>query len=100
VRQRTERCLADGDDTQQSVLVLDTNESAVSRQLPGSSLMSINKHQIKGRIRAAGGKVQEVTGKLIGSNEQQARGIAKRVRGEIQSKYGDAKQNLENLQKG
>jgi hypothetical protein len=36
---------------------------------------SLNKDQVKGTLKDAAGKVQETTGKVIGSTEQQLKGI-------------------------
>lgn len=41
----------------------------------------INKHQVKGEIKDIAGKVQEETGKLVGNNEQEAKGLKKQVEG-------------------
>lgn len=56
----------------------------------------MNKHQIKGTIKDAAGKVQETTGKMIGSNEQRLKGIKKQVDGRVQKAVGD----LEEVVKG
>lgn len=37
----------------------------------------MNKNQIEGAVKDAAGKVQEKLGEMIGSKEQQAKGIAK-----------------------
>ena len=39
----------------------------------------MNKDQVKGTIKDAAGKVQEATGKVVGSHEQQLKGIKKQV---------------------
>ena len=52
----------------------------------------MNKDQIKGAVKDAAGKVQEKAGELIGSREQEAKGIAKQVEGTAQKSYGDAKE--------
>jgi uncharacterized protein YjbJ (UPF0337 family) len=36
--------------------------------------------------------VQQKTGEVIGSTEQQAKGLAKQVEGKTQKNYGDAKE--------
>lgn len=56
----------------------------------------MNKHQIKGTIKDAAGKVQETTGKMIGSNEQRLKGIKRQVDGRVQKAVGD----LEEVVKG
>ena len=40
----------------------------------------MNKDQVKGVIKEAAGKVQQKTGKLLGSADQQAKGLAKKSR--------------------
>jgi uncharacterized protein YjbJ (UPF0337 family) len=54
--------------------------------------MSINKNQVKGRVKEAAGRVQEVAGKIIGSDHQEVKGNIKRNLGEAQAKFGDAKE--------
>jgi uncharacterized protein YjbJ (UPF0337 family) len=51
--------------------------------------MSVNKNQIEGRAKEAGGKVQQAVGKLTGSKTQQAKGLAKQVVGAGQAAAGD-----------
>ena len=52
----------------------------------------MNKDQVKGATKDAAGKVQQKTGEVIGSTEQQAKGLAKQVEGTTQKNYGDAKE--------
>lgn len=52
----------------------------------------MNKDQVKGTLKDAAGQVQRTTGKLIGSEEQQLKGIKKQVEGRTQKAIGDAKQ--------
>jgi uncharacterized protein YjbJ (UPF0337 family) len=54
----------------------------------------MNSDQIKGATKDAAGKVQEKAGELIGSKEQQAKGLAKQVEGSMQKNVGDAKEAL------
>lgn len=54
----------------------------------------MNKDQVKGATKDAAGKVQEKTGELIGSKEQQAKGLQKQAEGTVQKNYGDAKENV------
>jgi uncharacterized protein YjbJ (UPF0337 family) len=49
----------------------------------------MNKDQVKGTIKDAAGKVQETTGKVIGSNEQQLKGIKKQEDGQARKAVGD-----------
>ena len=52
----------------------------------------MNKEQLKGAAKAAAGKVQETTGKLVGSKEQQAKGVVKQISGKAMKNVGDAKE--------
>lgn len=54
----------------------------------------MNKDQVKGAIKNFEGKVQEDAGKLVGSKEQQIKGMSKQVAGKTEQKYGDAKETL------
>ncbi len=54
----------------------------------------MNSDQIKGAAKDAAGKVQEKTGEVIGSKEQQAKGLKKQAEGSVQKNYGDAKENV------
>jgi uncharacterized protein YjbJ (UPF0337 family) len=51
----------------------------------------MNKNQAHGMANEVMGKVQEQTGKLIGSKAQQAKGLQKQVAGHAEEKLGDAK---------
>ncbi len=52
----------------------------------------MNKDQVKGSIKDAVGKAQEVTGKVVGSDQQRLKGIQKQVEGRTQKAVGDLKQ--------
>ena len=52
----------------------------------------MNKDQVKGTLKSAAGKVQQTTGKVIGSHEQQAKGLKKQVEGQAQKAVGDIKE--------
>lgn len=54
----------------------------------------MNSDQIKGTLKDAAGKVQQKTGEVIGSTEQQAKGLAKQVDGKAQKSVGNAKEVL------
>ena len=56
--------------------------------------MSINKDQVEGRIKEAGGKVQESAGKAVGNTKQQVKGAINKTAGTAQAKYGDLKSDL------
>lgn len=59
----------------------------------------MNKDQVKGSTKDAAGKVQEATGKAIGSKEQELKGMKKQVEGSTQKAYGDAKEGVKNAGK-
>jgi uncharacterized protein YjbJ (UPF0337 family) len=54
----------------------------------------MNKDQVTGTVKEAAGKVQQKTGQLIGSRNQQAKGIAKQIDGKIEQTVGDVKEVL------
>jgi uncharacterized protein YjbJ (UPF0337 family) len=54
----------------------------------------MNQDQIKGVAKDIVGKIQEDAGKLIGSKEQQAKGLLKQVEGKSEKALGDAKELL------
>ena len=57
----------------------------------------MNSDHVKGTIKDAAGKVQQKTGELIDSPEQEAKGIAKQVEGKTQKKVGDVKDAAKDL---
>jgi uncharacterized protein YjbJ (UPF0337 family) len=59
----------------------------------------MNKDQVKGAAKASVGKLQRVSGKLVGSRTQQAKGIAKEVEGRAQQRFGDVKEALQTQRK-
>jgi len=56
--------------------------------------MSMNKDQVKGRVKEAEGKVKEVAGKLVGNETLEAKGKAQKILGKAQAKFGDVKQDV------
>jgi uncharacterized protein YjbJ (UPF0337 family) len=56
-----------------------------------------NKDQVKGAAKDIGGKIQEEVGKLIGSKEQQAKGLQTQAKGKIQKGVGDLKEAVSDL---
>ncbi len=62
--------------------------------------MSINKDQVQGRIKEAAGKVQESTGKAMGSGRQQIKGNIKKNTGAAQARFGDAKKERRRREEG
>jgi uncharacterized protein YjbJ (UPF0337 family) len=55
----------------------------------------MNSDQIKGRMKEAGGKLQQKAGRATGSIKQQAKGLAKSVEGKVQKNLGDARDDAE-----
>jgi uncharacterized protein YjbJ (UPF0337 family) len=51
----------------------------------------MNQDQIKGKAKDLAGKVQQKTGELTGSKEQQAKGLGNQVKGKAEETKGDVK---------
>jgi uncharacterized protein YjbJ (UPF0337 family) len=73
-------------------------------QQPGTTLRAIapidhqektvNKDQVKGRLKQAEGKVKEVAGKLTGNKTLEQKGKVKNAAGDVQADYGDLKNDV------
>jgi uncharacterized protein YjbJ (UPF0337 family) len=61
--------------------------------------MSINKDQIKGRVKEAEGKIKEVTGAIVGDKTMEEKGKNKKNLGKVQAKYGDIKHDVKDAVK-
>ena len=61
--------------------------------------MSMNKDQVKGRVKEAEGKIKEVTGKLVGNEKLEAKGKVQNVLGKAQATFGDVKQDVKDSKK-
>lgn len=59
----------------------------------------MNKDQVEGAAKDLGGKIQEEAGKLVGSKDQQAKGLMHQVEGKIQQRVGNLKEAVENAGK-
>ena len=57
----------------------------------------MNKDQVEGKLKEVGGKIQEAAGKVVGNEEQQAKGLANQVEGKVQKKVGDVKDAVETI---
>jgi len=57
----------------------------------------MNKHQVKGRIEKAKGKVKEVAGKMIGNKDLERKGKMQNIKGKVQAGYGDTKENFKEI---
>lgn len=53
----------------------------------------MNRDQVKGRMKEAGGKAQTKAGKATGSLKHQAKGMGKQVAGKLQSALGDTRED-------
>ena len=62
--------------------------------------MSMNKDQVKGRVKEAKGEIKEVSGKLVGNETLEAKGKVQKVLGGAQAKFGDVKQDMKDSKKG
>ena len=51
----------------------------------------MDRDRIEGAAKTAGGKIKEVTGKMLGDHKMEAEGHAKKVEGKIQNAMGGAK---------
>ena len=61
--------------------------------------MSMNKDQVKGRVKEAEGKVKEVAGKIVGNEKLEQKGKTQRILGEAQAKFGDVKKDVKDAAK-
>ena len=61
--------------------------------------MSINKDQVKGRVKEAEGKVKEVAGRLVGNETLEQKGKVQKVLGEAQAAAGDLRKSVEDAVK-
>ena len=50
----------------------------------------MNRDQVKGRMKEAGGKIQQKAGKAMGNPKHQLKGLAKQAGGKLQKNAGDA----------
>jgi uncharacterized protein YjbJ (UPF0337 family) len=62
-------------------------------------VMSMNKDQVKGRVKEARGKIKELAGKLVGNESLEAKGKVQKPLGKAQAKFGDVKQDVKDATK-
>jgi uncharacterized protein YjbJ (UPF0337 family) len=55
----------------------------------------MNRDQVKGRMKEAGGKMQQKAGKASGSVKHQAKGLARQGMGKVQKNAGDARDDAQ-----
>jgi uncharacterized protein YjbJ (UPF0337 family) len=53
---------------------------------------TMNKDQVKGKLKDVGGRVERQVGEWTGDTEKQASGAAKQVEGKVQNAWGDVKE--------
>jgi uncharacterized protein YjbJ (UPF0337 family) len=61
--------------------------------------MSINKHQIKGRVAQAKGSIKEASGRLVGNKTLQAKGNMQKNLGKVHAKLGDIQEHVRGILK-
>ena len=59
----------------------------------------MNKDQVKGTVKQAAGRIQEQTGKFVGSHFQQAKGLGRQVSGQIHKSVDDVKEYVKDVLK-
>lgn len=59
----------------------------------------MNEEQVKGKAKEVAGEVQEHVGRMVGSREQEAKGHAKEQEGKLQKKVGDVEQAAKDVVK-
>jgi uncharacterized protein YjbJ (UPF0337 family) len=55
----------------------------------------MNRDQVKGRMKDAGGKLQSKAGKATGNRTQQGKGLVKQGVGKLQKTFGDTRNESE-----
>jgi uncharacterized protein YjbJ (UPF0337 family) len=61
--------------------------------------MDVNKDQVKGRAKEVQGKINEVTGKVVGDKKLEVKGKIQQIGGEARAKFGDVKQDVKDASK-
>jgi uncharacterized protein YjbJ (UPF0337 family) len=56
--------------------------------------MGINKNQVEGRVKEAGGKIQEEFGKVTGNTAETIKGKVNKTVGAAQAKLGDVTERV------
>lgn len=55
----------------------------------------MNKDQLKGKARAAKGKVKETVGEVTGNQTLKYKGKVEKIAGKTQARFGDAKKSMD-----
>jgi len=61
--------------------------------------MSMNKDQVKGRVKETEGKLKEVAGKIVGNEKLEEKGRTQKILGKAQAKFGDVKKDMKDAVK-
>ena len=61
--------------------------------------MSMNKDQVKGRVKEVKGMIKEVAGKVVGNEKLEQRGKVQKTLGEAQAAVGDLKKDVKDAVK-
>jgi uncharacterized protein YjbJ (UPF0337 family) len=56
--------------------------------------MSINKDQVKGRVKEVKGTIKAAAGKLLGNEKLEVKGNTEKMLGKAQAKCGDVKKDM------
>ena len=59
----------------------------------------MNKDQIKGQVKEVVVLVKEATGKILGDKSLEAKGIAEKIVGKVQTEVGNIKSDLKDILK-
>jgi uncharacterized protein YjbJ (UPF0337 family) len=57
----------------------------------------MNKDQVKGQFKEVVGSVKEATGKILGDKSLEAKGIAEKIVGKVQTEVGNIKSDLKDI---
>jgi uncharacterized protein YjbJ (UPF0337 family) len=61
--------------------------------------MGIDKDQVEGRAKEAGGKIQEEFGKVTGNKTQEMKGKVHKATGTAQAQFGDVTEKVKDVLK-
>jgi len=61
--------------------------------------MSMNKDQVKGRVKETKGKIKQVAGKIVGNEKLEEKGRTQKILGKAQAKFGDVKKDMKDAVK-
>jgi len=61
--------------------------------------MSMNKDQVKGRVKETKGKIKQVAGKIVGNEKLEEKGRTQKILGKAQAKFGDVKKDVKDAVK-